>query len=1260
MAAFETIEARLQLAHDQFTSGIETATDSLTGLGGAAENANMAVAGLGAAAAGAGAAGIAKSVQSFGDLDQALTESQAIMGDLTENEMASMEEAARDVGKQSTFSADEAGEAFYYLASAGMDAEQSVASVGEVAQFAQAGNFDLATATDLSTDALSALGMASDDATENQENLQRVMDTVVRANELANASTEEYSEALTNKAAPAMKNLGVDVEEGTSVLATFADQGLKGRRAGTILARTLEGLASSARDNADAYEELGVSVFDANGEMRPMQDITRDLEGALGGMSTEQRNAAMSQLGLNKRAKQGLDLMIGNSDAMAEYEDELNNAGGTTERVAEKQLTSLNNQWELMKSQIEDVFIEIGSTLAPALERILSVVTKAVTRFASFNDATDGMAGVIALLSMVVGGLATAFVALQPIILSAVGAVASIAAPVAAVIAAVAALGYAWQTNFAGIRDVAMEVFSVVVDEVGMIAGELRTLANAVLPTLKSAWDEHGGTIEQTINRILQFVSGKLISGIRAAGDVIRTVLQKVTQFWEQHGETIVTTVVDIVKTVISTFKNMRREFKIVGVAVAAIAGVFLGLISPITVLVGAVAGLYMAWQKNMFGIRDIVMNAVDAITATLQKIASLVVPIVRDAVNGMKQLWEDHGDTVLGILDQLGRLLREVLPNAIQIVRNAVKVGVQMMTELWQTHGKETLAQIRTLVNSVISLFNQVATVVLPIIRTALNAITTFWQNHGQQVVTLVTGFINALKVIVQTGLDILLTAFRIALNNITAAVDVFTALLKGNWREALDIVIQTARDNLQLIIDLFQRTFDRIIQFCTTWGTRIKNAFIGIIQGIIQVFQTLYQRLIGGSIIPNMLNAIITAVQNFGTQFINAVRNLANMVIQRVNTWLNRWVTRTRTFITNVINAITTFATNFLTRIRNLATNVFNRVETWLTNWFNRTSTFITNVIDAIVQFATDFLTEIRTLATNVFERVKTWLTNWLDRTNQFITDTIDAVVQFAIDFLDEINTLIEDITTAVTEWLDQWLTDTETFITDVIDAIVQFATDFFDEIDTLANDVIERITQFIETFLSDIGTFIDDLISDIEDMAAEFLGAIEDMASDVVEAVQDMASNIMDAIPDAGDLRSAGRSMIGGLVSGIRSKISAIRNAAGDVASAARNALPGSDAKEGPLSDLSKTGPALTETFAAGIDSSIGNVEGAASRMAGAAATETGDIPPPRQRGRGASHVDNSLTLESGAIQGVRDPDEVREEIDKWWRDKQRRLG
>lgn len=306
---------------------------------------------------------IGGTISAAADFEQAMTRSTAIMGDLSDTMRDDMATAAREVAKSTTFSAEQAADSFFYLASAGLDAEQSIGALPQVADFATAGMFDLSRATDLLTDAQSALGLTTDDTSQNMENMARVSDVLVRANTLANASVEQFSTALTSKAGAALKAFGIDLEEGVAVLAAFADQGVKAEEAGNALDRMLRLLPDLAVKNADAFRQMGIEVFDTNGEVNNLGTIVDQLSGALSGLSDRQVQVALGTLGFQARVQGLIKPLLGTGKAIKEYEKELRNAGGTTADVADKQLENFNDKMTILGSAIEDIALDWGPVL---------------------------------------------------------------------------------------------------------------------------------------------------------------------------------------------------------------------------------------------------------------------------------------------------------------------------------------------------------------------------------------------------------------------------------------------------------------------------------------------------------------------------------------------------------------------------------------------------------------------------------------------------------------------------------------------------------------------------------------------------------------------------------------------------------------------------------------------------------------------------------------------------------------------------------
>jgi len=313
------------------------------------------------------AAGIA-AIKFGTDFDQAMTQSLAIMGEVSGDMRKKMEVAAREMAKTSTFSATQIAEAYLFLASSGQTAEQSLVSISRVTKFAQAGNFDLNTATTLLTDSQSALGLKVKDVTQNLYNMTRVSDVLTEAANRSNGSVQQFAEALTNKAGSALRLLGKDIEEGVAVLAAYADQGLKGDAAGEALNITLRDLQIAAIENNSAFKTAKVTVYDAAEEMRNMADIVQDLEGYLAGMSDEQRRMALKTLGLKDKSMSATLALVGLSGKIREYEIGLRAAGGATDEVAKKQLESFRSQLIIVKNRLIDLALTLWEKLYPVLK----------------------------------------------------------------------------------------------------------------------------------------------------------------------------------------------------------------------------------------------------------------------------------------------------------------------------------------------------------------------------------------------------------------------------------------------------------------------------------------------------------------------------------------------------------------------------------------------------------------------------------------------------------------------------------------------------------------------------------------------------------------------------------------------------------------------------------------------------------------------------------------------------------------------------
>lgn len=336
---------------------------------------------------------LSSSLRYVAEFDQAMTDSLAIMGGRTQELDRAMEETAKSLAVSLGFSPAEVAAGYEYLALAGYNAAEALEYIGSMAEFARAGNFDLAVATDLATDALSALGLASEDTGENAANLERVMNALIAASTTANASTEQFSESLIAGTAPALRRVGKDLEEGLALLAVFADRGIKGAAAGEQVNIMLRDLPRALGRNAEKFRSFGLDLVDAEGNLRALADVVEELDRVLATMSDTQKAVTLEQLGLTRGVGDAISTVSGGAETIRQYEAAIRGAGDVMREVSEERMTAFNRRLEAMTTRFKLVVADrIG---VPAMERLGAVIDHVNNNFERYEGTLVGLIQVV-------------------------------------------------------------------------------------------------------------------------------------------------------------------------------------------------------------------------------------------------------------------------------------------------------------------------------------------------------------------------------------------------------------------------------------------------------------------------------------------------------------------------------------------------------------------------------------------------------------------------------------------------------------------------------------------------------------------------------------------------------------------------------------------------------------------------------------------------------------------------------------------------
>lgn len=351
-------EATDQVGVNADTSGLsesfreaETEIDSsCTGIDAAVSKAGQTIATFVSAAAIASAVKQATQyvVEVGSAFEASMSEVQAISG-ATGAELEKMSAKAKQLGSTTKFSATEASQAFKYMALAGWDTNKSISAVDGVLQLAAASGMDLAAASDMVTDYLSAFGMEASQATY-------MADMLAYAQSHSNTTAEQLGEAYKNCAAN-MNASGQDIETTTAMLEALANQGSKSSEAGTKVSAIMRDITAKMDEGKIAIGDTTVAVMDANGNFRDMTDIIKDVDTATQGMGDAEKAAALASTftsdsisGLNMILNEGIDKVAG-------YEEELRNSSGAASDMADTMQNNLQGKITAAGSALEGLGI---------------------------------------------------------------------------------------------------------------------------------------------------------------------------------------------------------------------------------------------------------------------------------------------------------------------------------------------------------------------------------------------------------------------------------------------------------------------------------------------------------------------------------------------------------------------------------------------------------------------------------------------------------------------------------------------------------------------------------------------------------------------------------------------------------------------------------------------------------------------------------------------------------------------------------------
>ena len=324
------------------------------------------------------AGAIAKGLVSLGktavtqgsNFEASMSQVAATMG-TTVDQIQDLSDVAKDMGSKTKFSATEAANALNYLALAGMNADEQIGALPTVLNLAAAGNMDLAYASDLVTDSMSALGLSIED-------MEGFADQMAKTASSSNTSVAQLGEAILVAGGQA-RLAGMSTVELNTALGILADNGLKGSEGGTALRNTLKNLYTPTAAAKRQLEALGISAANSDGSLKDLQTVLQELGAALDGMSEDERMNVMANIFDTRTIAAANALLQNSGDRFTELSEAITNSFGAASAMASTQLDNLKGDITLAQSALEGLSVTAYGTFSGSLRSGVQSFTSTIS-----------------------------------------------------------------------------------------------------------------------------------------------------------------------------------------------------------------------------------------------------------------------------------------------------------------------------------------------------------------------------------------------------------------------------------------------------------------------------------------------------------------------------------------------------------------------------------------------------------------------------------------------------------------------------------------------------------------------------------------------------------------------------------------------------------------------------------------------------------------------------------------------------------------
>lgn len=883
----------------------------------------------------------AASIKVGNEFQAQMSRVQAIAG-ATAEELGRMKTQAIDLGAKTAFSAKEAAQGMENLASAGFQVNEIMDAMPGVLDLAAVSGGDVAASSEAMASSLRAFGLEANQA-------GHVADVFARAAADTNAETSDMAEAM-KYVAPVAHSMGLSLEETAASIGIMADAGIKGSQAGTTLRGALSRIAKPTKAMTKSMQELGVSFYDANGNMIPLREQIAQLKTATAGLTQEERNRHIVTLYGQNSLSGMLALLDAGPEKLDKMTNALVNSDGAAKEMAETMQDNLASKIEQMGGAFESVAIIVQQILEPALAKIVGAITKVLEAFVNMSPIGQKMvvifAGMVAALGpllLIAGMVMTTIVKLR---------------------IAIQFLGPAFMGTMGTIAGVIAIFYALVA--VFMIAytksERFRNCINSLAPAIKAGF---GGALEWLLPRLKELGEWVQKAGEKAK-EFGQSVGSKVSKLLEQFGISIGQAGGSIGQFIGNVLERLGGVFgKVGGVISIAVSLVtkfglaFLGITGPLGIAISLLVSFLTAWARTGEFNADGITQVFENLTSTIQSTA--------DFISQYLPVFVEKGTQILvKIIEGIASAVPQVVEVISQVIENIVMTISTVMPQLVEAGIKILEALINGLVQALPTIIQAAVQIITALFNGLVQALPTLIQAGLQILSALINGLVQALPAIIQAAVQIIMSLVQALIENLPMIIEAAMQIIMGlvnalieNIGPILEAGIQILMALIEGLIQVLPELITAAIQIITSLLEAILSnlpqlleAGVKLLLSLLQGLLNMLPQLIAGAL--QIMMALLKAVIDFVPKLLQAGVQLLKALIQGIASLLGSLLSTAGNMLSSLVSKIASFVGQMVSGGANLIRNFISGIGSMIGSAVSKIGSMGTSIVSKVTGFA------------------------------------------------------------------------------------------------------------------------------------------------------------------------------------------------------------------------------------------------------------------------------------------------------------------